>query len=163
MQEIVVPPHSSIIPSEPVTEVLEEGDIPSVEDTLEFPNKLPYLMGERYQELLKKVKPSELIPGNPPSLTWLEDKYGHLVDKDFWYDRLVKLASTFKETCEGDVFDMTEAELEATVGHLVPYTEEEKEYLQLLDNYNQSPLKIDGIPTFSRQLRHGSFLISPKN
>ena len=131
----------------PVTEVLEEGDIPSVEDTLEFPNKLPYLMGERYQELLKKVKPSELIPGNPPSLTWLEERYGHLVEKDFWYDRLVKLASTFKETCEGDVFDMTDTELEAVVGHLVPHTEEEKEYLQLLDNYKQSPVQIDGIPT----------------
>ena len=147
MHEIVVPPHPSINPSEPVTEVLEEGDIPSVEDTLEFPNKLPYLMGERYQELLKKAKPSELVPGNPPSLTWLEERYGHLVEKDFWYDRLVKLASTFKETCEGDVFDMTEAELEATVGHPVPYTEEEKEYLQLLDNYKQSPVQIDGIPT----------------
>ena len=149
MDEIVVPPHPSIIPSEPVTEVLEEGDIPSVEDTLEFPNKLPYLMGERYQELLKKVKPSELVPGNPPSLTWLEDKYGHLVEKDFWYDRLVKLASTFKETCEGDVFDMTDADLEAVVGHLVPHTEEEKEYLQLLDNYSQSPVQIDGIPTLA--------------
>ena len=147
MDEIVVPPHPSIIPSEPVTEVLEEGDIPSVEDTLEFPNKLPYLMGERYQELLKKVKPSELVPGNPPSLTWLEERYGHLVEKEFWYDRLVKLASTYKETCEGDVFDMTEAELEATVGHLVPYTEVEQEYLQLLENYKQSPVQIDGIPT----------------
>ena len=147
MQEIVVPPHSSIIPSEPVTEVLEEGDIPSVEDTLEFPNKLPYLMGERYQELLKKAKPSELVPGNPPSLTWLEERYGHLVEKEFWYDRLVKLASTYKETCEGDVFDMTDSELEAVVGHLVPYTEEETEYLQLLENYSQSPVQIDGIPT----------------
>ena len=147
MEEIVVPPHPSIIPSEPVTEVLEEGDIPSVEDTLECPDKLPYLMGARYQELLKKAKPSELMPGNPPSLTWLEERYGHLVEKEFWYDRLVKLASTFKETCEGDVFDMTDAELEAVVGHLVPYTEEEQEYLQLLDNYKQSPVQIDGIPT----------------
>ena len=147
MEEIVVPPHPSIIPSEPVTEVLEEGDIPSVEDTLEFPNKLPHKMGFRYKLLLDLAQTRELIPHQPPSLTWLEERYGHLIEKDFWYDRLVKLASTFKETCEGDVFDMTEAELEGVVGHLVPYTEEEKEYLQLLDNYKQSPVQIDGIPT----------------
>ena len=171
---MVQKPSELMYQNPPVTEVLEEeGDIPSVEDmvrnvgaeqeVMEWPDKLPYLMGERYQALLKKVKPSELIPGKPPSFTWLEERYGHLVEKEFWYDRLVKLASTFKETCEGDVFDMTDAELEAVVGHLVPYTEVEQEYLQLLDNYSKSPVQIDGHPTLEYLRKYHSKPLTAKD
>ena len=104
-------------------------------------------MGFRYQLLLQKCRPSELIPGKPPSLTWLEERYGHLVKKGFWYNRLVKLAYTYLETCEGDVFDKNQGYLEQAVGNLVPYTAAETEYLQLLENYKKSRLQIDGIPT----------------
>ena len=151
----------------PVTEVLEEGEIPRAEEMvknlnyvkgniLEFPPKLPHIMGFRYQLLLEKANPKELIPGQPPSLTWLEEKYGHLVDKGFWYDRTVKLASTYQEICEGDVFDMAMVDLEKAVGHLVPYTEEEKEYLRLMKNYENSPVQIDGIPTLEFLRKHHS-------
>ena len=151
----------------PVTEVMEEGEIPNAQEMVqnlkyvkgnlqEFPHQLPHMMGFRYKLLLEKANPKELVPGQPPSLTWLEDKYGHLVEKEFWYDRTVKLASTYKEICEGDVFEKTLDELEQAVGHLVPYTEEEKEYLQLMENYKQSPLQIDGIPTMEFLRKHHS-------
>ena len=151
----------------PVTEVLEEGEIRKAQELVqnlkyvqgnlqEFPHQLPHMMGFRYKLLLEKANPKELMEGQPPSLTWLEDKYGHLVEKEFWYDRTVKLASTFKELCEGDVFEKTLDELEGTVGHLVPYTEEEKEYLQLMENYKKSPLQIDGIPTLEFLRKHHS-------
>ena len=141
-----------------VTEVLEEGEIPRADEmlknlnyvkgnVLEFPPKLPHIMGFRYKLLLEKVHPKELIPGQPPSLTWLEEKYGHLIEKGFWYDRTVKLATAYMDVCEGDVFDKTQHDLEKAVGHLVPYTEEEKEYLRLMKNYEQSPVQIDGIPS----------------
>ena len=148
----------------PLTEVLEEGEIPSAQEmvqhilteekVLEFPDKLPHLMGFRYKLLLEKCRPSELIPGQPPSLTWLEERYAHLVEKEFWYNRLVKLACTYLETCEGDVFDKTQGDLEQAVGHLVPYTAAETEYLQLLENYKKSRLQIDGIPTLEFLRRH---------
>ena len=146
---------------EPVTEVLEEGEIPSAADmvqhlltdqkVMEFPYQLPHLMGFRYKLLLEKCHPQELI--EPPSLTWLEDKYGHLVEKEFWYDRVVKLASTY---CEDSVFDKTLGELERAVGHLVPYTEVEKEYLQLMENYKKSRWQIDGRPTLEFLRQHHS-------
>ena len=189
MKECVAPPVSPIADNDPsdlascsmepmgkaglldrtlaVTEVLEEGEIPSAQEmvknlnyvkgnVLEFPPKLPHMMGFRYKLLLEKAHPKELVPGQPPSLTWLEEKYGHLIDKDFWYDRTVKLASTFMEVCEGDVFDMAMVDLEKAVGHLVPYTEEEKEYLRLMKNYEQSPVQIDGRPTLEFLRKHHS-------
>ena len=151
----------------PVTDVLEEGEIPSAQEmvknlkyvqgkVLEFPDKLPHLMGFRYKLLLEKCSPKELIEGQPPSFTWLEERYGHLVEKEFWYDRTVQLASTYLETCEGDVFDKTQFDLEQAVGHVVPFTELEKEYLQLLENYKKSRPQIDGIPTLEYLRTHHS-------
>ena len=148
-------------------EVLEEGEIPNAQEMVknlkyvkgnvqEFPDQLPHLMGFRYKLLLAKTNPKELVPGQPPYLTWLEDKYGHLVEKEFWYDRTVKLASTYKEMCEGDVFDKTLGEMEQAVGHLVPYTKEEKEYLQLMENYKKSPLQMDGRPSLEYLRQHHS-------
>ena len=150
-----------------VTEVLEEGEIPSAEEMvknlnyvkgniLEFPPKLPHMMGFRYKLLLEKANPKELVPGQPPSLTWLEEKYGHLIEKEFWYDRTVKLAAMYQEISEGDVFDKTLSELEKAVGHLVPYTEQEKEYLRLMQNYQKSPVQIDGIPSLEFLRKHHS-------
>ena len=186
MQEIEVPPHQSIVdnphahdPSEQAScsiepgmykeEVLEEGEIPKAEEMvknlnyvkgniLEFPPKLPHMMGFRYKLLLEKANPKELVPGQPPSLTWLEEQYGHLNEKEFWYDRTVQLAFTYLEICEGDVFDKTLNELEKAVGHLVPYTEKEKEkeYLRLMQNYQKSPVQIDGIPTLEFLRTHHS-------
>ena len=150
-----------------VTEVMEEGEIPRAEEmvknlnyvkgnVLEFPPKLPHVMGFRYKLLLEKANPKELLPGQPPSLTWLEEKYGHLIEKGFWYDRTVKLAATYMEVCEGDVFDMAMVDVEKAVGHLVPYTQEEKEYLRLMKNYEQSPVQIDGMPTLEFLRKHHS-------
>ena len=164
----------SIEPGMYKTEVLEEGEIPSAQDmvknlkyvkgnVLEFPPKLPHIMGFRYKLLLEKANPKELIPGQPPSLTWLEDKYGHLIEKDFWYDRTVQLANMYMETCEGDVFDMAQCDLEQAVGHLVPYTEEEKEYLRLMENYKNSPVQIDGMPTLEFLRKHHSKPLSTKD
>ena len=148
----------------PVIDVLEEGEIPSAQEmvqhlltdqkVMEFPNQLPHLMGFRYKMLLEKCHPKELI--EPPSLTWLEERYGHLVEKEFWYDRTVQLARTYLETCEDDVFDKTLGDLEQAVGHLVPYTEVEKEYLQLMENYKKSRLKIDGRPSLEYLRKHHS-------
>ena len=141
----------------PVTEVLEEGELPSAREmvqhllteqkVLEFPHQLPHLMGFHYKVLLEKCRPQELI--EPPSLTWLEERYGHLVEKEFWYDCTVHLARAYQETCEDNVFDKTRGELEQAVGHLVPYTQVEKEYLQLMENYKKSRWQIDGIPTLA--------------
>ena len=140
----------------------EDSQIPSAHEMvqhllteqkdLEWPNQLPHLMGFRYQLLLEKCSPKEL--SEPPSLTWLEERYGHLVEKEFWYDRTVHLARTYQETCEDNVFDKTLGELEQAVGHLVPYTELEKEYLQLMENYKKSRLQIDGIPTLEYLRKH---------
>lgn len=174
--ELMQPPHSSITdqdPSdlascsvEPITEVLEEGEIPRAEEmvknSLEFPPKLPHIMGFRYKLLLEKANPKELIPNQFPSLTWLEDTYGHLVEKEFWYDRTVKLATAYMDLCEGDVFNKTTVDLENAVGHLVPYTEEEKEYLRLMENYKQSPVQIDGRPTLEFLRKHHSKPCQPK-
>ena len=151
----------------PVTDVLEEGEISSAQEmvknlkyvqgkVLEFPDKLPHLMGFRYKLLLEKCNPKELIEGQPPSLTWLEERYGHLVEKEFWYDRTVQLASTYLEICEGDVFDKTQFDLEQAVGHLVPFTETEQEYLHLMENYKKSRLQIDGRPTLEYLRKHHS-------
>ena len=157
----------SIEPGMYKTEVLEEGEIPKAEDmvknVLEFPPKLPHIMGFRYQLLLEKANPKELIPGQPPSLTWLEDKYGHLIEKDFWYDRTVKLANLYMEMCEGDVFDMARCDLEKAVGHLVPYTEEEQEYNRLMKNYEKSPVQIDGMPTLAFLRKYHSKPLSTKD
>ena len=184
MEELVVPPVSPITDNEPmgstglldktVTEVLEEGEIPRAEEmvknlnyvkgnVLEFPPKLPHIMGFRYKLLLEKANPKELIPDQPPSLTWLEEKYGHLIEKEFWYDRTVKLAAMYQEICEGDVFDKTQYELEKAVGHLVSYTEEEQEYLRLMENYKNSPVQIDGIPTLEFLRKHHSKPLSTKD
>ena len=113
-------------------------------------------MGFRYQLLMEKTNPKELIEGQPPSLTWLEERYGHLVEKEFWYNRGVKLARTYLETCEGDVFDKTQGDLEQAVGHLVPYTMLEQEYLQLMENYKKSRWQIDGRPTLEFLRKHHS-------
>ena len=147
--------------------MLEEGEIPSAQEMvnnlnyvkgniLEFPPKLPHIMGFRYKLLLEKANPKELLPDQPPSLTWLEEKYGHLIEKEFWYDRTVKLAAMYQEICEGDVFDKTQHELEQAVGHLVSYTEEEQEYMRLMENYKNSPVQIDGIPTLEFLRKHHS-------
>ena len=157
-----------------VTEVVEEGEIPSAQEmvknlnyvkgnVLEFPPKLPHIMGFRYKLLLEKANPQELVPDQPPSLTWLEDKYGHLIEKDFWYDRTVKLATAYMDVCEGDVFDKTQYELEKAVGLLVPYTEEEKEYLRLMKNYENSPVQIDGIPTLEFLRKYHAKPLSAKD
>ena len=164
----------SIEPGMYKTEVLEEGEIPNAEEmvknmnyvkgnVLEFPPKLPHIMGFRYKLLLEKANPKELVPGQPPSLTWLEEKYGHLIEKDFWYDRTVKLATTYMEVCEGDVFEMAQCDLEKAVGHLVPYTEEEQEYLRLMKNYDNSPVQIDGMPTLEFLRKHHSKPLSAKD
>ena len=144
----------------PFTEVIEEGDVPIAEQmvspTKPIPSELELVgqMKDRYRMLLQQAKPDELVEGPAPSLAYLEDKYGHLVEKGFWYDRVVKLASTYHEICEGDVFDKTHADLEQAVGHLVPYTELEKEYLHLMENYKKSRLQIDGRPTLEYLRRH---------
>ena len=164
----------SIEPGMYKTEVLEEGEIPSADEmvknlqyvkgnVLEFPPKLPHIMGFRYKLLLEKAKPKELIPGQPPSLTWLEEKYGHLIEKDFWYDRTVKLANLYMEMCEGDVFEMARCDLEKAVGHLVPYTEDEQEYNRLMKNYEQSPVQIDGMPSLEFLRKHHSKPLSTKD
>ena len=156
------------------TEVLEEGEIPRADEmvknlqyvkgnVLEFPPKLPHIMGFRYKLLLEKANPKELIPGQPPSLTWLEEKYGHLIEKDFWYDRTVKLANLYMEMCEGDVFEMARCDLEKAVGHLVPYTEDEQEYNRLMKNYEQSPVQIDGMPSLEFLRKHHSKPLSTKD
>ena len=158
------PPFDGLYDEElPVTEVLEEGEIPSAREmvqhilteqkVMEFPNQLPHLMGFRYKMLLAKCSPKERV-GQPPSLTWLEERYGHLVEKEFWYDRTVQLANTYLETCEDGVFDKTKFDLEQAVGHLVPFTEVEKEYLQLMENYSKSRWQIDGIPTLEYLRKH---------
>ena len=157
-----------------VTEVLEEGEIPRADEmvknlnyvkgnVLEFPPKLPHIMGFRYKLLLEKANPKELIPDQPPSLTWLEEKYGHLIEKEFWYDRTVKLATAYMDVCEGDVFDKTQYDLEKAVGHLVPYTEEEQEYLRLMKNYENSPVQIDGRPTLEFLRKHHSKPLSAQD
>ena len=152
---------------------MTEGEIPSAQEmvqhilteekVLEFPNKLPHLMSFRYKLLLEKCSPKELIEGQPPFLTWLKERYGHLVEKEFWYDRTVQLACTYLETCEGDVFDKTQGDLELAVGHLVPYTMLEKEYLQLMENYKKSRLQIDGFPTLEFLRRHHFKAPAPPN
>ena len=138
--------------------VMEEGDVPLAEEMvknlplppLEFPESLPHLMGFRYKLLLKHAKPEDLVPGNPPSLTWLEAKFGHLVEKSFWYDRTVKLASVYHDMVEkGDVFDLTRADLEEAVGRFVPFTPVEHEYRALFQLYKKSKGQMDGEPSLA--------------
>ena len=64
------------------------------------------------------------------------------------------MASTYLETCDGDVFDKTVGDLEKAVGHLVPYTVVEKEYLQLMENYKKSRVQIDGRPSLEFLRKH---------
>ena len=146
----------------PFTEVVDEGDVPNAEQmvspTKPIPSQLELVgqMKGRYRMLLQQAKPDELAEGQAPSLPYLEDKYGHLVEKGFWYDRVVKLASTYVEIGQGEkkVWDLNHADLEEAVRHLVPFTEEEKEYQQLMENYKQSKVQIDGIPTLEFLRRH---------
>ena len=156
----------------PSYEVMEEGDVPSAEEMvknisaqtkevlpaeLEHPETMSESMRLRYEQLLQKANPKELIKGRMPSLTWLESRYGQLVEKDFWYDRHVQLASTYTELRgdnEESALKINKEGLEHAVGHLVPYTKEEKEYLQLMENYRNSSLQIDGRPTLEFLRKH---------
>ena len=112
-------------------------------------DQLPHTMWLRYHNLLRCATTEEQTRKVPISLKVLEEKYGHLVEKDFWYERVVRLASTYLEICdtEDDVFDKTKGELEQAVGHLVPFTREEEEYNALYENYKKSKVQIDGIPS----------------
>lgn len=127
-------------------------------EVLDRRDQLPHSMWLRYHELLRCATPEEQASEEPPSLTLLEEKYGHLVAKSFWYDRVVKLASTIVELGDGskNVFDMTKHDLEEVAGHLVLLTEEEKEYLELLENYKKSKVQIDGVPTLQFLQKHHS-------
>ena len=123
---------------------------------LELPDTLPLLMRFRYQLLLEKARPEERLEGTPPHLSWLETKYGHLVEKPVWYNRLVKLANTYLQVQPRDergFKDKTLGELENAVGHLVPYTEGEKEFLQLLEKLKKSRVQLAGEPDLTF-LRH---------
>ena len=149
-------------PDELMAPPFTEGDVPNAEQmvspTKPIPSQLELVgqMKGRYRMLLQQAKPDELAEGQAPSLPYLEDKYGHLVEKGFWYDRVVKLASTYVEIGQGEkkVWDLNHADLEEAVRHLVPFTEEEKEYQQLMENYKQSKVQIDGIPTLEFLRRH---------
>ena len=75
----------------PFTEVVDEGYMAQIEESvnctpvdLEPCDKLPHKMRFRYRMLLKQSNPQK--DGDNPSLTYLEDKYGHLVEKEFWYN-----------------------------------------------------------------------------
>ena len=119
------------------------------DSTLELPDTLPLLMSVRYQLLLEKTRPEERMEGTPPHLSWLETKYGHLVEKPVWYNRMVKLANTYIDVVplgEKRIKDRTLGELENAVGHLVPYTEGEKEFLQLLEKIKKSRVQLAGEP-----------------
>ena len=143
----------------PFTEVVDEGYMAQIEESVnctpvdfEPCDKLPHKMRFRYRMLLKQSNPQK--DGDNPSLTYLEDKYGHLVEKEFWYNRVFKLASAYRENCQGDVCDLSHTALEEAVGHLVPLTVNEQEYLQLMEHYNKSNVKIDGIPTLEFLRQH---------
>ena len=123
---------------------------------LELPDTLPLLMRFRYQLLMDKARPEERMEGTPPHLSWLETKYGHLVEKPVWYNRVVKLANTYLQIQPRDekcIKDKTLGELENAVGHLVPYTEGEKEFLQLLENLKKSQVQLAGEPDLA-SMRH---------
>ena len=123
---------------------------------LELPDTMPLLMRFRYRLLLDKARPEERVEGTPPHLSWLETKYGHLVEKPVWYNRLVKLANTYLQVQprgERDIKDKTLGELENAVGHLVPYTEGEKEFLQLLEKIKSSSVQLAGEPDLA-SMRH---------
>lgn len=145
-------------------EVIEEGYRTEVESgsscstvaALDQRDQLPHTMWARYNSLLRCATPEEKSRDDSVSLTFLEEKYGHLVEKDFWYDRVVRLASTFLEVCDEkeNVFDKSRVDLEEAVGHLVPHTDEEKEYVTLFENYKKSNVQIDGIPTLDYLRKH---------
>ena len=126
------------------------------DNILELPDTIPLLMRCRYQMLLEKARPEEKLEGTPPHLSWLETKYGHLVEKPVWYNRVVKLANTYLQIQPRDekcIKDKTLGELENAVGHLVPYTEGEKEFLQLLENLKKSQVQLAGEPDLA-SMRH---------
>ena len=126
---------------------------------LELPDTLPHLMRLRYQLLFEKARPEERMEGTPPHLSWLETKYGHLVEKPVWYNRLVKLANTYLQVQpwgESGIKDKTLGELENTVGHLVPYTEGEKEFLQLLEKLKKSQVQLAGEPDLACLRKHSA-------
>ena len=127
-------------------------------DALDHRNYLPHSMWIRYHKLLRCASPEEQARDDPISLSLLEEKYGHLVEKDFWYDRVVRMAGTFLDLCDSkeSVFDKTRQELEDAVGHLVPFTEEEEEYNALFENYKKSKVQIDGRPTLQYLRKHHS-------
>ena len=123
---------------------------------LELPDTMPLLMRCRYRLLLDKARPEERMEGTPPHLSWLETKYGHLVEKPVWYTRLVKLANTYMDVVPRDervIKDKTLGELENAVGHLVPYTKGEKEFLQLLVKLKKRQVQLAGEPDLT-VLRH---------
>lgn len=110
---------------------------------LELPDTLPLLMGYRYQSLLDKARPEDRMEGTPPHLSWLETKYGHLVEKPVWYNR-VNAYMDIVPLNERRIKDKTLRELENAVGHLVPYTEGEKEFLQLLEKIKKHKVQLGG-------------------
>lgn len=126
------------------TDENEKVESPSKE--LEQYRALPRMMKIRYEELLEKVHPRELKDGEKPHLSWLEQHYGHLVSKRFWYDRFVKLAAAYCNVCPDseDVWEKELNELEKVVGHLVPFTDAEKEFQELYKYYERDHWKIDG-------------------
>ena len=141
------------------TEVLEEGQAPNVfleeAKALEDPKSLPHLMWFRHQELMRRCGPKDWVEGQRPSLSWLEERYGHLVEKPFWYDRVVKLSMACKDKDPlMDLSDMTRGQLETEIGAEVPFTSEEEEYQSLLEKYRQSPVQIDGHPDLAYLRRH---------
>ena len=116
---------------------------------LELPDTMPPLMRFRYQLLLEKARPEDRMEGTPPHLSWLETKYGHLVEKPVWYNRVVKMANAYMDVVPRDergIKDKTLGELENAVGHLVPYTEGEKEFLQLLEKIKKNRVQLAGEP-----------------
>ena len=99
------------------------------DNALELPDTMPHPMRCRYKLLLEKARPEDRMEGTPAHLSWLETKYGHLVEKPFWYHRVVKLANAYRDNKGGEVSHLSHSALEAAVGHLVPLTPQEQERL----------------------------------
>ena len=124
-----------IVNPEPLVQQPAEQDVPIAEQMVSPPKPMPSelelvgQMKDRYRLLLQQAKPEELVEGSAPSLAYLEDTYGHLVEKPFWYDRVCKLAMAYRDSQGGEVSDMSHSALEAAVGHVVPLTPQEQERL----------------------------------
>jgi len=103
--------------------------------------RLAHSLKNRYVDLLEKASASEA----DADFSQLEERYGHLVENPFWFDRLIKLGTKFRETKpEEYVWNKSMDELEKEVGHLVPFTEDEKEFKVLYEKYDKAHWKIDG-------------------